>query len=601
MSLLLIGAAGCRSNDGSKNSADAGQASPEETGLTVVQETGLETGQETGLETGGGDCESTLWYLDGDGDGFGDSSISEEACEAPEGHVADDEDCDDDDPWVFPEALELCNDTVDRDCDEGIPKATTVTSASILTKVPSSAAGPSPAGIAVKISYLMDEGGSLCPRHPVGAPVVVVVPGGTSPGGHDLQCTGRPNVLAERGVVVVELVLPGGTSASCGVSSDGTFDYRGQRSREALRDVLRFAAGDLDDIDGTPLKDHVNKDHVNGVLNPHNLGIYAISNGGTLSTITLGDPDLDVPDVAFWAGFENPSQHVFPVGEIGNRGGVNSWADNPYYTPRSCTPSDCEVDRTSLALDPDLANATTVADDAAPQDTALEVDFPTVFFDGNGDGVVRGPEWKLSPAGVRSPLDSELRAVLSVGAADVIGDAELVAWGFFNVAETAAYWDEHDASRSMFGSTTGYEAALDKKRQPHLAVAVAANVMDHGYEGTDHAKIRAQIEGWLDAGASFVRLNPDRCYYRQLIEGEAAGQDCGDETTGIPDNLANTLTEWDALDEAVGCATPEGCALAPLPKSDHKAAEALVLELVDRVAFDQWRPDLDQTLWYYAP
>jgi len=58
----------------------------------------------------------TTWYMDADGDGFGDANVSLEACAAPEGYVENDEDCDDTARHVYPQAVEYC-DGVDDDCD----------------------------------------------------------------------------------------------------------------------------------------------------------------------------------------------------------------------------------------------------------------------------------------------------------------------------------------------------------------------------------------------------------------------------------------------------------------------------------------------------
>ncbi|MCB9761223.1 MAG: putative metal-binding motif-containing protein [Alphaproteobacteria bacterium] len=59
---------------------------------------------------------ATTWYVDSDGDSFGDPSNTEVACEMPAGTVTDGNDCDDGDPDVYPGAVELCN-GVDDDCD----------------------------------------------------------------------------------------------------------------------------------------------------------------------------------------------------------------------------------------------------------------------------------------------------------------------------------------------------------------------------------------------------------------------------------------------------------------------------------------------------
>ncbi|MEZ4237441.1 MAG: putative metal-binding motif-containing protein [Myxococcota bacterium] len=58
----------------------------------------------------------TDWYLDADGDGYGDDAIAVSADCAPTGYVAQGGDCDDADPFVNPGALEVC-DGIDDDCN----------------------------------------------------------------------------------------------------------------------------------------------------------------------------------------------------------------------------------------------------------------------------------------------------------------------------------------------------------------------------------------------------------------------------------------------------------------------------------------------------
>ncbi len=56
------------------------------------------------------------WYLDGDGDGFGNAERTSVDCAQPDGHVATGDDCDDSDEDVFPGAIDSCN-GLDDDCD----------------------------------------------------------------------------------------------------------------------------------------------------------------------------------------------------------------------------------------------------------------------------------------------------------------------------------------------------------------------------------------------------------------------------------------------------------------------------------------------------
>lgn len=62
------------------------------------------------------ELDTTTYWPDGDGDGYGDESMPTELCEARPGYVLDDQDCDDGDASIHPEAMETC-DGVDENCN----------------------------------------------------------------------------------------------------------------------------------------------------------------------------------------------------------------------------------------------------------------------------------------------------------------------------------------------------------------------------------------------------------------------------------------------------------------------------------------------------
>ena len=60
--------------------------------------------------------DSLPWYLDADGDGFGNPNIEVMACEAPLNHRANSADCDDNSALINPTAIEVC-DGIDNNCN----------------------------------------------------------------------------------------------------------------------------------------------------------------------------------------------------------------------------------------------------------------------------------------------------------------------------------------------------------------------------------------------------------------------------------------------------------------------------------------------------
>jgi hypothetical protein len=105
---------GGEKGDGADGSADDTAASDD----TAHDLDDTADGDDTAVADDTG-CEPQTWFFDSDGDGYGDPDNTVEACEPPDGAVADATDCADTDPTAFPgsHATEVPGDGVDTDCD----------------------------------------------------------------------------------------------------------------------------------------------------------------------------------------------------------------------------------------------------------------------------------------------------------------------------------------------------------------------------------------------------------------------------------------------------------------------------------------------------
>ena len=63
------------------------------------------------------------YYTDSDGDGFGDINAPAQACTVTTGFSENPDDCDDSNPLIKPDALEICDDGIDNDCDGAVDDA----------------------------------------------------------------------------------------------------------------------------------------------------------------------------------------------------------------------------------------------------------------------------------------------------------------------------------------------------------------------------------------------------------------------------------------------------------------------------------------------
>ncbi|MBI5709714.1 MAG: hypothetical protein HZC42_05315 [Candidatus Eisenbacteria bacterium] len=389
--------------------------------------------------------------------------------------------------------------------------------AAVDTRLPSAAAG-SGGKLAVRVQV------PPLSRYADGAPVVVIAPGGHEPG---VLNSNIP--VGTQGFVLVTFLFPGGRDGV--FYSDGIYDFRGPGCQLALADVLRFASGALADSAGRTISDLAGMPCA-----ANDVGVLALSNGGSITPCTLGDYGATLPGVRYMVGWENPTGPQTITGELGTgRNDCNAaldgdgngvptddgknWAYAAYDTQT------CVLDYAKLAWDP--AFPVRYSDFSHRHTT---VTLPgALFFDGNGNGVcdtVPGSVPSCPDLNGNGRLDStedyvlaglpaygpatagdSLKAFSSPAVLAAARDRGLfgASWpAQIATAEMAqAYWDPRDATKHY---------ALLGAARPDFAAMLVYRKGDHVQAEDDHAHIRQAYDGFRNHGM-WCRLNPDSSYY----------------------------------------------------------------------------------------
>ena len=385
------------------------------------------------------------------------------------------------------------------------------------------------------------------PRYPEGTAAVVEVPGADSPGGVELPRLPRPDPYLAQGLVRVLFAFPGGGRPP--FRSGGTYDHRGMNSLRALRDVVRFLRGELSDENGCRISD----------LLPYPLlqvGLIGLSNGGNTAVVALGLFGEEM-EVDWYVGWENPAGVQFTTVDLGSRE-----KPNPAYIPGSCrlTPEGvlCDVDYSRLRWDPAAR-----ARGRGPQRT-----HGALYHDLDGDGRYGPGDYALGA--YTGTLRDRLKRVYSTSALEAaVARGLLEPWpeDVATLEETREFWSIRDMSRY-------YDEAIAKR--PELRVIVIGSVEDHVQGTPDYPHIVLHYRGWREAGIRWIRLNPDAAYV-QAVLGRAVQ---------AADNDANTPITYENI---AGSLEPE-----TIP--DPIVQVAAVLELADRLRFNDWAPDLKRVL-----
>lgn len=330
-------------------------------------------------------------------------------------------------------------------------------------RVPSDAAGSE--GVFVQVSL------PSAPRYDnQQAPVVVHVAGGWD----GVGVTEKSHGLADQGFIELDFNFPG--SGLPGEMSGGIYDERGENCIKALADVVQFAMGKQPDVYGHYLGEMIGEMEIAA----DNVGLCGWSNGGNATITAAGAFGEDVEGLAWIVNWESPVGDGMPNVDAGVRENLN-----PAYDPDTG-----QFDESTVAFDASLRTP--------------EGETGSLYFDIDKNGALDMAGDYLAPYHLYQDIyyfSEWLR-----NAAENLGVPlpEHIA----TVEETANFWRWRNG-----------EQWINKviEANPDLMFIVEAGDVDHVQGAIDHPHVLIQYNGFLDAGARFVRLNPDRDYVEQVV------------------------------------------------------------------------------------
>jgi hypothetical protein len=383
----------------------------------------------------------------------------------------------------------------------------------------------------------------LFPRYPEGSPLIVEVPEFFYPKNEFLQREEASQV----GFTYVSFLWPGMSDKASGRSSLGTYDYGGPACLAALRDVIRFATGEIPNNEGRFIRELMPTR-----LLTENVGLYAFSHPGIAATNVLAIWGKSIPKLKYFVGRENPTSDVLLSVELGHWKGAHP-GESPSLNPQYKYPGGYRRDSIRV----DYSKVRWLVDRAHPRGCPVFEGEPGYISDKNVP-VMFGKRY-YSTALTTALLEN---GALSLGAWPVdVATPE----------ECRRDWPSRVA-------VTKYP--LIKSSAPDLKVMLVFARTDHVQPQADKPHIHQAFQGFRDSAGLWVRLNPDRSYIRSVFGAWGPGFPDNDACAEPADWL--TIGEW-ATPNLMN-QRPNPAILVPL---------AAWAEMADRVRTDNWENNLD--------
>ncbi len=359
------------------------------------------------------------------------------------------------------------------------------------------------------------------------------------------------------GVISVSYLWPGKTDPDTNISSEGIYDYGGPKSIAALRDVIRFAAGENPNIDGVYLNDLVSIDAIYD-----NLGLFASSHAGVVATNVMAYEGSELKSLDYFVGRENPTSDEMYALELGYFDDDHNPIHNPYYDHTGYSPTNLSFNYSTVSW---------VKNSIFP-------DGRIIFNVSKGNDFIvdeRGPHMM----GKRYFSTNLTKALMD------------------NNVFTEDSWPDDIATPNETKKIWPYRKTVHNyddigKNLPDLKVMLVFATYDHVQSVPDKPHIRQAYDGFTKtANLSFVRLNMDVSYVQSELYPNAS------TINGFPDKPANTEpADWYNESESWGF----------IGKFDSEMTArtvplAGISEMADRVQFNNWDKNLDKTLLNYDP
>lgn len=334
------------------------------------------------------------------------------------------------------------------------------------TQIPSSSAGSTGLFTRIHIPETM--------RYASGAPIVIWLPGGNSTGGILPR-----SEFSRFGFITIQFSFPGG------LNSGGTYDNRGPNCILALRDIIKFATGQITNTNGQTLKQLISPK----IPMYSNVGLVGSSHGGNISIVTAGYYGSEI-QLAWICNWESPVGDGMPGAEAGARNPTNG---NPWTNP-AYNDTTGIFDYSKLKYSDTLRLTPTTF-------------IGGFYFDINNNGVPnRGTDFIINGFGSSGKQYTSTTLV-----------QEAVNRGIFPAVPPS-----HIASLSQtqdFWKWRNGDLWIDsvRKKLSNLMFVIIATDTDHVQSAKDHPHVYIQYEHFRTAGIRFVRLNPDRAYVEYCL------------------------------------------------------------------------------------